>query len=84
MSPAFFAVNTLPRLKTALLPGLLAVALWSGSTIAEKLLLARIPPISLIVCQLGASVAVLWAALLAGRPRLRADRTLLQIGRAHV
>ncbi|MEW6420291.1 MAG: DMT family transporter [Deinococcota bacterium] len=79
MSPAFFAVNTLPRLKTALLPGLLAVALWSGSTIAEKLLLARIPPISLIVCQLGASVAVLWAALLAGRPRLRADRTLLQL-----
>lgn len=51
----------------ALLLGTLAVALWSGSTVAEKMLLDWIPPLPLLAWQLGVSVLVLWAAVLAGR-----------------
>ncbi|WP_272976644.1 DMT family transporter [Deinococcus geothermalis] len=79
MSFAFSSARAPLYPKTALLLGLLAVALWSGSTVAEKLLLGSISPFSLIVCQLGASVAVLWAALLAGRPRLPANGALLRL-----
>jgi drug/metabolite transporter (DMT)-like permease len=48
----------------ALTLGVLATLLWSGSTIAEKVLIRQIPPVSLLVWQLGVSVAVLWGLLL--------------------
>ncbi|WP_102126961.1 DMT family transporter [Deinococcus planocerae] len=48
----------------ALAPGILAVALWSSSTVVEKVLLGRMPPVTLLAWQLGVSVALLWGALL--------------------
>lgn len=47
--------------------GTLAVALWSGSTVAEKVLLGWIPPLTLLAWQLGVSVAALWMVVLVRR-----------------
>ncbi|WP_216324452.1 DMT family transporter [Deinococcus aestuarii] len=57
--------QTLPLGALAL--GALAVALWSSSTVVEKVLLESLPPITLLAWQLGISVTVLWGALLLGR-----------------
>lgn len=51
----------------ALALGALAVALWSSSTVAEKVLLESLPPVTLLAWQLGVSVALLWGALLVSR-----------------
>lgn len=58
-------VQTLPSAPLgALALGALAVALWSSSTVVEKVLLESLPPVTLLVWQLGVSVALLWGALL--------------------
>jgi drug/metabolite transporter (DMT)-like permease len=64
----------------ALTFGLLAVLLWSGSTIAEKVLIRQIPPVSLLVWQLGVSVAVLWGLLLLSGTRRPSRQDLFRQG----
>jgi drug/metabolite transporter (DMT)-like permease len=58
---------------------LLAVALWSGSTVVEKLLLRQIPPLTLLVWQLGSSVVVLWGLVMCSRVALPKRSDLLRL-----
>lgn len=60
--------------------GLLAIALWSGSTVAEKMLLDHIPPVSLLVWQLAVSVGLLWGALLVRGQRAPGGRAWFSLG----
>jgi drug/metabolite transporter (DMT)-like permease len=63
----------------ALTLGVLAVALWSGSTVVEKSLLRQIPPLTLLVWQLGSSVTLLWGAVLYLQVPLPDQRDLLRL-----
>lgn len=56
-----------------------AVALWSGSTVVEKLLLRQIPPLTLLVWQLGSSVTVLWGLVMCCRVALPERSDLLRL-----
>ena len=64
----------------ALTLGVLAVLLWSGSTVAEKVLLSQIPPVSLLVWQLATSVAVLWGLVFLSGTERPGRRDLLRLG----
>lgn len=64
----------------ALTLGVLAVVLWSGSTVAEKVLLSQIPPMSLLVWQLTTSVAVLWGLMFLSRTKRPGRYDLLRLG----
>ncbi|CAM3622762.1 DMT family transporter [Deinococcus saxicola] len=69
-----------PARPGALILGALAVALWSGSTVAEKVLLSRMPPVTLLAWQLAVSVALLWSALLLLRTDIPGARAWLRLG----
>ena len=64
----------------ALTLGVLAVVLWSGSTVTEKVLLSQIPPVSLLVWQLGTSVALLWGLMFVSGTARPGRRDLLRLG----
>lgn len=70
----------LPASLGALTLGLSAVALWSGSTVVEKVLLDRMPPVTLLAWQLAVSVALLWGALLLRRQPVPGGRVWWRLG----
>jgi len=55
----------------------LAAACWGFATVMSKGVLAYIPPLTLLVVQLTASIASLWIVIFAGRVRIHLDRRFL-------
>jgi drug/metabolite transporter (DMT)-like permease len=57
-----------------------SAACWGGATVATKGALAVFPPLTLLLIQLGASVAALWGAVLLLRPRVGPPGRALRAG----
>ncbi|MGP8068299.1 MAG: EamA family transporter [Candidatus Bathyarchaeia archaeon] len=55
----------------------LAAACWGFATVMSKGGLAYIPPLTLLVVQLTASIASLWIVISVGRVRIHLDRRIL-------
>lgn len=63
-----------PGAKAAVAAAVLSAACWGSATVMSKGLLAVLPPLTLLVVQLLASIAFLWIAVLCLRLRVRLDR----------
>ncbi len=55
----------------------LAAACWGFATVMSKGVLAYIPPLTLLVVQLTASIASLWIVIFVGKVRIHLDRRIL-------
>lgn len=65
---------------TRVLPLLLAAACWGLGTVLSKSALAHLPPLTLLVIQLTASLGLLWPLLWMQRTRIPGNRRLLGLG----
>ena len=63
-----------PGAKAAVAAAVLSAACWGSATVMSKGLLAVLPPLTLLVVQLLASIAFLWIAVFCLRLRVRLDR----------
>ena len=63
-----------PGAKAAVAAAVLSAACWGSATVMSKGLLAVLPPLTLLVVQLLASIAFLWIAVLCLRLRVRLNR----------
>lgn len=63
-----------PGAKAAVAAAVLSAACWGSATVMSKGLLAVLPPLTLLVVQLLASIAFLWIAVLCLRLRVQLDR----------
>lgn len=63
-----------PGVKAAVAAAVLSAACWGSATVMSKGLLAVLPPMTLLVVQLLASIAFLWIVVFCLRLRVRLDR----------
>jgi len=67
-------VNSAPTQRWAAIAACGSAACWGGATVLTKSALEAVPPLTLLVAQLGASLAVLWVAVALSGAVPRLDR----------